>query len=93
MLQFDKIWAKIRKHAGEAFQSIRGHPFTYEIASISVITIKRQTFERNVSRSVFEEAYARGLPMDGPGELNDLQAPAFVWAILHDRRIVTGGII
>ena len=90
MTEFDTIWAKIRKHASEPFHSKRGHGFTYEIASVSVITIKRPTFERNVSRSVFEQAYARGLPMDGPGKINDLQAPAFVWAILHDRRIVPG---
>lgn len=90
MLEFEIIWDNICKHAGEPFQSKRGHPFTYEIASGSVIRVIRPTFERNVSHNVFEEAYSRGLPMDGPGEINDLQAPAFVWAILHDRRIVPG---
>ena len=91
MPEFDKTWAKILKHAGEPFHTKRGHRFTYEIASVRVITVIRPTFKRSVSRSVFEQAYARGLPMDGPGEINDLHAPSFVWAILHDRRIVPVG--
>ena len=90
MTEFDTIWAKIRKHASEPFRMKRGGTFIYRITSDNVITVIRPTFERNVSRSVFEQAYARGLPMDGPGKINDLQAPAFVWAILHDRRIVPG---
>lgn len=88
MQKFDHIWAKIRSHAGKTFRSKRGHQFTYKIASENIIIIVRPTFERSVSRSVFEQAYTRGLPMDGPAEINDLQAPSFVWAILHDRRIM-----
>lgn len=88
MPKFDHIWIKIRDHAGNLFHSKRGHRFTYKIVSENVITIVRPTFERSVGRSVFEQAYSRGLPMNGPSEINDLQAPSFVWAILHDRRIV-----
>ena len=88
MPKFDHIWAKSRSHAGKPFRTKQNLPFSYKIASENVITIIRPTFERSVSRATFEQAYSRGLPMYGPSEITDLQAPSYVWAILHDRRIL-----
>jgi hypothetical protein len=44
------------------------------------------TTNRMLPRSQFEEALKR-LPVSGPGELNDLQGPSYLYAILTDHRI------
>jgi hypothetical protein len=84
----NEIWERICQHAGHEFTMRRGGTFTYDLIGPNTIQINRPTFTHNVGRGVFEEAYAMGLPLSGPGAITHLRAPAFVWAILHDPRIM-----
>lgn len=42
-----------------------------------------------IGKSEFEKAMAR-MPVRGPGQLNDLRAPSYLYAIFNDERISKG---
>jgi len=77
------VWARICACEGEVFHQKRGQPFMYSIIGSSLFP---STTNRMLPRSQFEEALKR-LPVSGPGELNDLQGPSYLYAILTDHRI------
>lgn len=77
------IWSRIESHAGERFQQKRGGEFTYAVSGSSLTTDRAN---RNLPRSDFEEALHL-VPLDGPGQVQHLQGPSFVYAILMDERI------
>ena len=83
MSTFAVVWDRIVEHAGERFHQKRGGQFTYEIRGNSV---QPDRTTRTLHRSQFERAWAR-MPVNGPGDLNDLQGPAYLWSILTDSRI------
>jgi hypothetical protein len=85
----DDVWVCIQQHAGMEFLTMQGYTFTYENIGPNTVRVIRPKFTRTVGRAVFEQAYDRW-PVAGPGELRDLQAPAFLWAILNDHRIIHG---
>ncbi|MGA2531041.1 MAG: hypothetical protein ABSG36_18015 [Acidimicrobiales bacterium] len=78
------LWARIYAQQGEVFYQKRGQPFTYSVISTSLLP---STTNRMLPRSQSEEALGR-LPVSGPGELNDLQGPSYLYAILTDPRAV-----
>lgn len=81
---FDAVWRRIKDHAGERFATKTGLPFTYEIHGDAVIPDRTHY---PLHASSFRTAFAL-LPLSGPGEINSLvRGPAYVWAILADRRI------
>ncbi|MEJ8569403.1 hypothetical protein [Elongatibacter sediminis] len=85
MCNIETIWNRILVHEGEQFETISGLPFTYEIAGNIFLPDRAN---QNIPRSEFEKAIAVGLPIDGPGEISDLvRGSAYIWAVLHDRRI------
>jgi hypothetical protein len=77
------VWARICACEGEVFYQKRGQPFTYSVVGSSLLP---STTNRMLPRSQFVEASTR-LPVSGPGELNDLQGPSYLYAILTDQRI------
>ena len=83
MSNFDAVWSRIVAQSGTIFTQVRGQRFTYSVAGNSVTP---STTPRAIGRSQFEAAFAR-LPVSGPGQLNDLQGPSYLYAILTDARI------
>ena len=82
-IAFSEVWNRIEINEGETFYQKRGKAFTYQIAGT---TLKPCTTNRNLPRREFEKAYGL-VPIDGPGDINGLQGPSYLWAILHDDRI------
>lgn len=80
---FETVWQRIALHAGQTFHQKQGNPFTY---SVTGKVLRPDRTDRNLPYSQFEKAYAR-LPVDGPGKLQDLQGPSYLYAILTDPRI------
>ena len=80
---FETIWQRIEAFAGQEFRQKRGGEFTYVIESGCVSPNRTN---RMLPRSQFEQAWER-MPPDGPGALQDLQGPSYLWAILIDPRI------
>lgn len=83
MTDFDGVWERILHCEGEVFRQKTGRPFTYSIAGGCVVPA---TTNRQLARSQFEQAFRR-FPLIGPGELQDLQGPSYLWAILTDPRV------
>ena len=84
---FEEVWERIKQHAGETFYTKRGLPFTYEVRG-DVFLPSRTGYA--IAKTDFRKAYER-VPFEGPGEINYLvRGPAYIWAVLHDRRISKG---
>ncbi|HEU5269004.1 MAG TPA: hypothetical protein VFU36_03700 [Jatrophihabitans sp.] len=83
MIQFEQVWERIRRHAGEVFTTVTGLTFTYEVPG-NFLLVDRTV--RNLSRSNFEKALAF-MPASSPSELKERQGASYTWAILMDSRI------
>ena len=85
MDSFDAVWQRIEAHAGKEFRTKTGLPFTYEVVGTSVVPDRTgYPLHANNFRAAFDL-----LPLSGPGQINTLvRGPAYVFAILADRRIV-----
>lgn len=80
---FSAIWDRICAHQNEPFSQKRGGEFSYGVSGNTVIPDRTN---RSLPKSDFEKAYAR-MPVSGPGKLQDLQGPSYLFAILTDPRI------
>ena len=81
------VWERIAAHSGERFTTKSGLPFAYAVKG-AVLTTSRTEF--GLSEADFDQAL-RLVPFDGPARINDLVCgPAYIWAILHDRRVRVG---
>lgn len=83
MTDFREIWARVQQHAGEVFTTVRGKESRYSARAGGVEML---TTNRVLPRADFEQALAR-MPVDGPGALQDLQGPSYLFAILSDPRV------
>ena len=83
MVQFDEIWERIEKHAGETFVQIRGEKFTYSVKKSQVVPDRTN---RNLPKSDFRKASAM-LPLKNTVPVQQLQGPSYIYAILMDNRI------
>jgi hypothetical protein len=81
----DDVWRRIERHAGHEFRQVRGKPFTYWMRGPRTITL--DTTNRSISRAAVDRALARW-PVEGPGALQDISAPSYVYALLADPRIL-----
>jgi hypothetical protein len=85
MDNFEVVWRRIEAHADREFRTKTGLPFTYKVVGTSVVP-DRTGYPLHVSN--FRAAFGL-LPLKGPGEINAIvRGPAYVYAILTDRRIV-----
>ena len=80
---FDEVWRRIIAHATEEFRQVRGGVFTYLVDG-NVVIPDRTDYQ--FARSEFIKAYER-MPVSGPGALQDLRGPSYLFAILMDDRI------
>jgi hypothetical protein len=80
---FGEIWGRIEHCQGEVFYQKRGKGFTYIVQSGCVVP---NTTTRLLPKSHFEKAVNR-MPLAGPGGIQDLQGPSYLFAILTDPRI------
>lgn len=83
----EALWERIRRHAGERFETKTGKLFTYEVPG-NYLRVSREGVEvnRSLSRTNFGKA-AGLMPADGPADIKDRQGSAYTWAILMDDRI------
>ena len=77
------VWKRIQAHAGETFRQKRGAAFTYDVQGASVIPDRTN---RLLPWSDFEGALQQ-VPLKGPGEIQHLQGPSYIYAMLMDQRI------
>jgi hypothetical protein len=85
MDKFEAAWKRIEAHAGKEFRTKTGLPFSYKVIGANVIP-DRTGYPLHVSH--FRTAFDL-LPLSGPGQINAIvRGPAYVYAILADRRIV-----
>jgi hypothetical protein len=80
----DEVWARIERHAGSEFRQVRGKAFGYRTTARTIYLAQTN---RMISRSAVDQALARW-PVAGPGGLQDLSAPSYLFAILADRRVL-----
>jgi hypothetical protein len=83
MTDFAATWARVQQHAGDVFTTVTGKEFRYLARDNAV---EMQTTNRVLPRSDFEKALAR-MRVGGLGELQDLQGPSYIYAILNDPRV------
>ena len=84
MPSIDDLWVRLKSLQGRDFETKTGKPFTYEITG-DVFYPSRTTY--NISKAEFRKALALA-PLDGPGAIRDtVRGPAYVWAVLHDKRV------
>jgi hypothetical protein len=84
---FEEVWKRILACEGKEFKTITSLPFTYEMRGCS---LRPSRTEYNISKSDIAKAYAM-VPLSGPGKITKLvRGPAYMWAILHDKRISLG---
>ncbi len=80
---FEMVWRRIVALGGQEFRQKTGRLFAYRVDGNAVTP---STTVRVLPRSQFERAYARR-PLNGPGQLRDLQGPSYLHAILADPRV------
>jgi hypothetical protein len=87
MANFDDVWARIERHAGQTFTTATGLRFTYRVPG-DYLKVSRDGREINrlLSRTNFMKASA-AVPASKPSDINDSQGSAYTWAILMDRRV------
>lgn len=77
------VWVLLESHVGESFTLKSGQQFSYQISNDVLMPT---TANWDVPKAEFSEALRR-LPVSGPAALKDLQAAAFIYALLHDERV------
>ncbi|HEY3261233.1 MAG TPA: hypothetical protein VGJ95_13350 [Pseudonocardiaceae bacterium] len=85
MTAFETAWERINAFAGQQFRTKTGIVFTYTIEGTNVVPDRTRY---PLHKSQFRLAFDR-MPLSGPGEINRLvRGPAYIFAILTDRRVV-----
>ncbi|GAB2487527.1 hypothetical protein HNR10_006008 [Nocardiopsis aegyptia] len=83
MATFESVWRSIEACSGQVFHTKRGIPFSYDVRHGQVHLANTN---RILPRTDFARAHAL-MPLSGPGQLQDLQGPSYIFGILTDRRI------
>lgn len=69
MTDIERIWERIKRHAGEDFQTINGLPFAYVVpGNFLRVTRDGEEINRSLSRTNFEKSLPL-LPADRPAAL------------------------
>ena len=82
MPNIDTVWHRIVAHECATFTQVRGAQFTY---SVSGSSLRPDRTKRILPKSSFEQALRR-LPLSGPGAIQDVPGPSYMFAILADPR-------
>ena len=84
MSDISAVGDRIKQNQGQVFHQLRGNAFTYEVRGNIVIPDRTN---RSLPRSDFEKALQL-MPLRGPGQIQHLQGPSYIYAILTDPRII-----
>jgi hypothetical protein len=80
----DEVWQRIKALERHNFETKTGKPFTFEVSGD---VFRPSRAKQNISKADFQKALDLA-PFEGPAVVNDLvRGPAYVWAVLHDRRV------
>ena len=83
----EAVWIRMKALEGQEFETKTGKPFSYEISG-NIFRPSRTKY--NITKSDFGKALGL-VPLDGPGIISNLvRGSAYIWAVLHDRRIRQG---
>jgi hypothetical protein len=90
-ISFTDVWNNIAVHEGAVFHTITGLPFTYRMENDCLLPIRNGVpIRQSLTRQNFENAFGL-LPFNSPGAINNtIRGPAYVYALLHDPRIMAG---
>jgi hypothetical protein len=90
-ISFTDVWNNIAANEGAVFYTARGKPFTYRMGNDRLVPIRDGVpVRQSLTRQNFENAFGL-LPFNSPGEINSrIRGPAYVYALLHDPRIISG---
>jgi hypothetical protein len=83
MSQIDTVFGRIERHSGEVFHQVRGAAFRYSIKSGTVVPDRTN---QQIAKSQFAQAL-KLVPLAGPGQIQSLRGPSYIYAILMDPRI------
>ena len=79
----DIVWDRIRNNSGEIFTQIRGKEFSYSVSgNIAYLSTTNRSFTKNVIGDALEY-----VPLENTTQVQHLQAPSYLYAILMDDRI------
>lgn len=81
-----EVMKRLHDHQGAEFHQVHGKAFTY---SIQGQTVKLSSTDQNLAPSQIRQALQR-MPVEGPGALQDLRGPSYLFALLMDKRIRSG---
>ncbi|KPJ69487.1 MAG: hypothetical protein AMJ45_00135 [Syntrophobacter sp. DG_60] len=80
---FEEIWLRIITHRGQTFYTKANIGFTYEV----VDHVLYLSTDHKIYKDDFKKAYT-WFPADDPADIRQqIRGLAYVWAILHDKRI------
>jgi hypothetical protein len=81
----EEVWQRIQAHEGDdkKFSQKGRKSFRY---SVTVSYLRPSTTNQNLPKRHFEEALSF-LPLEGPGQINHLRGPSFIYGVLMDDRI------
>ena len=87
VVNIDRVWDRIRAHAGEEFRTVTGLPFSYVVPGNYLRVLRNgREINRSLSRTNFAKAVEE-MPAARPSDIKDRQGSAYTWAILTDPRI------
>lgn len=87
MADFNTVWDRICKCAGQTFTTASGLPFTYRVPGDHLrVSRDGREINRSLSRTNFAKATS-AMPAAKPSDIKDRQGSAYTWAILMDSRI------
>jgi hypothetical protein len=79
----EEVWSKILLYEGSVFRQVKGKEFRYTVKGKTIVP---NTTNVIIGKSQLEKALIR-MPVKGPGDLSDLRAPSYLFALLADDRI------
>jgi hypothetical protein len=85
-VDIELIWQRIVKNQGKIFKQKKGKEFTYRVKGDTVFL---ETTNHSFSKGHLQRAF-KFLPLEGPGKINHLHAPSYIYGVLMDNRIKDG---
>jgi hypothetical protein len=89
-MDIDVLWENIIKHADEKFYTSKGIEFTYSLLNANTIMPMNVNGSRlrPISKNSIEKVITeQKLPLQFTTQVQQYQAPSYVYAILTDKRI------
>lgn len=100
-MSWEQVWDRICSLQGQRFETKTRRPFSYSVTSKATVWIERdgRIINQSLAKSNFTQVYSmmQNGPLIGPAEMkrrairrgeSQVRGPSYVWAILHDRRVV-----